>query len=285
VEEAGRRGPAGEKHGHGRGRGPRPVEEAGRRGPAGEKHGHGRGRGPAGETTLNIGITLPQFRDEGESAITAARRAEEVGLDGVFVFDHLWPIGSPDRPIISGLPLLGALMAETETIHLGSLVMRVGLVPDPVLVEQLVALSRMSGGRTIAGLGTGDHMSAAENLAFGVPYPTAADRRASLETCAAALLAQGVPVWIGAGAGVRPATRAVAVRTGAVLNVWQEEGEPALAPDDQVEQTWAGPVEGSAAQMAERLARLRDAGATWAVCAWPGSPEDVAEAAALLSRG
>ncbi|MHB1924097.1 MAG: LLM class flavin-dependent oxidoreductase [Acidimicrobiales bacterium] len=230
-------------------------------------------------------MTLPQFRDEGESAVEAARWAEAAGLDGVFVFDHLWPMGSPDRPIISALPLLGALVAETESIHIASLVMRVGLVPDPVLVEQLLALARMSGGRTIAGLGTGDHLSAAENLAFGVPYPPAADRRASLEACAAALLAAGVPVWIGAGAGVRPATRAVAIRTGAVLNVWQEKGEPALEPDDEVEQTWAGPVRGSVAEMAERLARIRDAGATWAVCAWPGSLEDVAEAAALVRRG
>ncbi|MHB1912007.1 MAG: LLM class flavin-dependent oxidoreductase [Acidimicrobiales bacterium] len=234
---------------------------------------------------MRVGITLPQFRDEGESAIAAARRAEEAGLDGVFVFDHLWPMGSPDRPIISALPLLGALMAETDTIHLGSLVMRVGLVPDAVLVEALVALNRMSEGRMIAGLGTGDHMSAAENLAFGVPYPPAADRRTSLEACAVALLGEGMPVWIGAGAGVHPATRAVAVHTGAVLNIWQEEGEPALASDDQVEQTWAGPVKGSPAQMAERLARLRDAGATWAVCAWPGSLDEVAEAAALLRRG
>jgi len=234
---------------------------------------------------VRMGVTLPQFRDEGESAIAAACRAEEIGLDGVFVFDHLWPMGSPDRPIISALPLLGALMAETQTIHLGSLVMRVGLVPDPVLVEQLVALSRMSDGRLIAGLGTGDQVSAAENLAFGVPYPPAPDRRASLETCATALLAEGIPVWIGAGAGVRPATRAAAVRTGAVLNVWQEEGEPALASDDEVEQTWAGPIKGSPGQMAERLARLRDAGATWAVCAWPGSLEDVAEVAALLRQG
>ncbi|HUZ44728.1 MAG TPA: LLM class flavin-dependent oxidoreductase [Acidimicrobiales bacterium] len=234
---------------------------------------------------MKIGVTLPQFRDEGESAIAAARRAEEAGLDGVFVFDHLWPMGSPDRPIISALPLLGALVAETESIHLGSLVMRVGLVPDPVLIEQLVALAGMSGGRTIAGLGTGDHMSAAENLAFGVPYPPAADRRASLEACASALLAQGVPVWIGAGAGVRPATRALAVRTGAVLNVWHEEGMPTLDPDDEVEQTWAGPLKGSAGELAAQLARLRDAGASWAVCAWPGSLEDVAEAAAVVRRG
>ncbi|MHB1446605.1 MAG: hypothetical protein ACYCZV_13255, partial [Acidimicrobiales bacterium] len=107
----------------------------------------------------------------------------------------------------------------------------------------------------------------------------------SLEACAVALLGEGMPVWIGAGAGVHPATRAVAVHTGAVLNIWQEEGEPALASDDQVERTWAGPVKGSPAQMAERLARLRDAGATWAVCAWPGSLDEVAEAAALLRRG
>ena len=45
---------------------------------------------------MRIGVTLPSFRDDA-SAVDAARQAERLGLDGVFVFDHLWPIGQP-RP-------------------------------------------------------------------------------------------------------------------------------------------------------------------------------------------
>ena len=83
---------------------------------------------------MKIGITLPQFRHEAGSAIEAARRAEDLGLDGVFCFDHLWPMAQPDRPALSMAPLLGALAASTSTISVGTLVSRVGLVPDGVLV-------------------------------------------------------------------------------------------------------------------------------------------------------
>src|SRR5579875_23412 len=136
---------------------------------------------------MNVGVTLPQFRSEAETALRAAREAERLGLDGVFVFDHLWPMGSPQRPVLAALPLMGAIAAETESIAIGSLVMRVGLVPDDVLVEQLLDLAGMTGGRFIAGLGTGDRLSEQENIAFGAPYPSAAERRASLEYCARAL--------------------------------------------------------------------------------------------------
>ena len=71
---------------------------------------------------MKVGVTLPQFRDEADTALSAARRAEALGIDGVFVFDHLWPMGHPGRPALSSGPLLGALAASTTTIHLGTLV-------------------------------------------------------------------------------------------------------------------------------------------------------------------
>lgn len=233
---------------------------------------------------IRVGVTLPQFRAEAETAISSARAAETLGLDGVFVFDHLWPMGSPDRPIVAALPLMGALAAETASIAIGSLVMRVGLVPDQVLVEQLLAVDDMSGGRLIAGLGTGDRLSAAENLAFGLSYPPAQQRRHSLERCAAALRAAGLPVWIGAGAVVSPATREVAARVGAAVNLW-DTGVAAFETETDLELTWGGSVGGGPLVIAERLRSLARIGATWAVCAWPESLEDVAEARSMLARG
>lgn len=233
---------------------------------------------------MKIGVTLPQFRDEGDSAVAAAVRAEKLGLDGAFVFDHLWPIGRPDRPIVSALPLLGALAAETEHLLLGTLVARVGLVPDEVLVDQLSGLARLCPGRLIAGLGTGDHLSAQENLAYGVGYPPAVERRASLERCGSRLLQEGIPVWVGAGSQPHFLTREAAVRMGAALNVWQEKGRPVLAPDPVLELTWAGPLRGDAADIDRSLARLARAGASWVVCAWPDSLESIAAARDRLRR-
>ncbi|HZT65272.1 MAG TPA: LLM class flavin-dependent oxidoreductase [Acidimicrobiales bacterium] len=233
---------------------------------------------------VKVGVTLPQFRHEADTALAAARQAEELGLDGVFVFDHLWPMGSPDRPIISAAPVLGALAAATTSIAIGTLVMRIGLVPDELLVDQLRSVADICDGRLIAGLGTGDRLSAEENLAYGVPYPPADLRRQSLRDCAGRLCSDGIPVWIGAGASVAPGTRAVAAEVGAAVNVWNT-GVAAVEAEDELEVTWGGPLPGGPRAMASRMGELAGAGASWVVCAWPDSLDDVATAARSLPSG
>ena len=224
---------------------------------------------------MRIGVTLPSFRDDAEEAIEAARRAETLGFDGAFVFDHLWPMGRPDRPALSAMPLLGAVLSATVRISVGTLVARVGLVPDDVLVAEMVSLERMAPGRTIAGIGTGDEKSAAENLAYGIAFEDADTRRLALRSCAGRLRDHGIPVWVGGGS---TATTGVAADLGVAVNLW--EGQPAavaaLAARGEV--TWAGPVPGDVPAMAEWLSEIRRAGASWAVCAWPASLEELAEA-------
>jgi Luciferase-like monooxygenase len=229
---------------------------------------------------MRVGLTLPQFADSAEGALEAARTAEASGIDGVFCFDHLWPMGRPDRPALSSAPLLGALAASTTTLTLGTLVARIGLVPDEVLVAVLTGLADLSGGRLIAGLGTGDQLSRAENEAYGVPFGPADDRRGRMATVAATLRAGGVPVWIGGGMAK---TMAVADRVGVAVNVWGADvAQVAALSAGGREVTWGGPVGTQVPEIASRLGGLARAGASWAVCAWPGSVEPVAEAAELL---
>jgi hypothetical protein len=229
---------------------------------------------------MRVGITLPQFRDEADSALTAARRAEALGLDGVFCFDHLWPMGQPERPALASGPLLGALVASTSTIGIGTLVARIGLLPDEVLVAELASLAAISGGRLIAGLGTGDAKSRAENEAYGLPFEPAEERRVRLGAVAVAVAARGIPVWVGGGL---PATTRLARTVGGAANLWEADvARVAELTGAGFEITWGGPVAGDAAAVARHLGELAGAGATWAVCAWPDSLEVVAEAAATV---
>jgi alkanesulfonate monooxygenase SsuD/methylene tetrahydromethanopterin reductase-like flavin-dependent oxidoreductase (luciferase family) len=231
---------------------------------------------------LKVGVTLPQFVDDPSVALTAAVRAEQLGLDGVFCFDHLWPIGQRGRPAISMPPLLGAVAAATSTIHIGTLVARIGLVPDAVLIDTFASLERISGGRLIAGVGTGDSLSRQENDAYGVPFDPAEERRTSMAAVARAVRAQGIPVWVGGG---RPSTTELAVEVGAAVNLWEESAvRVAELRGAGYEVTWGGPLRGDAAAMAEQLRPLAQAGVTWVVAAWPESLESVAEAA-ILARG
>jgi len=89
--------------------------------------------------TLRIGVMLPSFRDRPDEALAAGVEADQLGLDGLFLYDHLWPMGAPERPALAPFPLLGAL-AETTTASLGTLVARIGLVPEETLIAQFTAL-------------------------------------------------------------------------------------------------------------------------------------------------
>jgi alkanesulfonate monooxygenase SsuD/methylene tetrahydromethanopterin reductase-like flavin-dependent oxidoreductase (luciferase family) len=186
-------------------------------------------------------------------------------------------MGRPDRPALSALPLLGAVAASTSTVALGPLVSRVGLLPDAVLTRSLLSLDTIAGGRLIAGLGTGDHLSRQENLAFGIPFESADRRRARLVTVGTALAGAGVPVWVGGG---HQRTIDAARSLGAPVNLWgATPSRVAELSASGVAVTWGGPVGAGTREVAAQLVALAEAGATWAVCAWPESLEAVAEAA------
>lgn len=240
---------------------------------------------------MKVGISLPQFRHDADAALDTAARAEAAGLDGVFAFDHLWPIGQPDRPALHGPTLLAALVAETERISVGSLVARVGLLPDAVLVHLLRTVARMAGPRLVAGLGVGDHLSRAENLAYGVPFAPARQRLDRLAGVCRELRASGITTWVG---GLSRATRAVGRAEAGAVNLWDvAPGEVAAEVArcaGRAEVTWGGQVDmagRSPADVAGFLHDLESAGATWAVCApvgapWPEAVESLGAAAGAL---
>jgi Luciferase-like monooxygenase len=189
-------------------------------------------------------------------------------------------MGQPGRPALSSAPLLGAVVASTSTVAVGSLVARVGLVPDPVLVSVLSSLWSISGGRFIAGIGTGDHLSRAENEAYGIPFEPAEQRRARARSVAAAARRLGIPVWIGGGS-LR--TDELAPSIGAAVNLWgADPWRVAELTAMGTEVSWAGPIGTQEDAATARLREVAEAGATWAVCAWPDSLEVVAAAAAAV---
>jgi alkanesulfonate monooxygenase SsuD/methylene tetrahydromethanopterin reductase-like flavin-dependent oxidoreductase (luciferase family) len=225
-----------------------------------------------------IGITLPTFSPDARGVLEAARAAEARGLHGVFVFDHLWPMGDPSRPAMSVHPTTAAVIERTEHITVGTLVSRIGLLPEEVVTASLLGLHNIAGDRFIAGIGTGDNASADENERLGIAYEGAAVRRAALRRVAGQLRDAGVATWVGGGA---PETNAVARDTGATLNLWGASPANVIA---EIELggtvSWAGPLKKDRAMAAATLRAIADAGATWAVWGWPESLDAVVEVAA-----
>ena len=80
---------------------------------------------------MKVGLTLPSFTEDPETPLRVAAAAEAAGVDGIFVYDHLFRIGRNGemRPALECMALLGAVAAETSRITLGTLVVRATLRP------------------------------------------------------------------------------------------------------------------------------------------------------------
>jgi hypothetical protein len=234
---------------------------------------------------MRTGVVLPLFRDSPDAAFDAAVAAVTAGVDGVFCYDHLWPLGQPERPALAPFPVLGALATLLGPSHrpgegpyLGTLVARLGLVANSVLAAQFLALEGLAPGRVIAGLGTGDRLSEEENRAYGIPFPPAAERRAAMVELGRTLRRAGLAVWM---AGGRAGRTEEARAADAALTVW--DAEPALVAERRagpggVEVTWAGPPPSASPPLAERVRALHRAGASWVVFGWPVDVDELAAA-------
>jgi alkanesulfonate monooxygenase SsuD/methylene tetrahydromethanopterin reductase-like flavin-dependent oxidoreductase (luciferase family) len=215
---------------------------------------------------MKVGVMLPTFTERAEPAIEAARRAEAAGLHGVFAYNHIWPLGQPARPALWPFPVLGAVAVTTSRITIGTLVARVGITPADVLVGELATLDELTGGRFVAGVGTGEVVGD--------------------------LAAIGLTTWVGGGGA---ATHALARRAGATVNLWNATPTQIAAEGVHGPVSWGGrfpapaddpgsaPGARGAARAVESAAALIDAlvaaGATWAVFTWPGSLDPLVLAA------
>jgi alkanesulfonate monooxygenase SsuD/methylene tetrahydromethanopterin reductase-like flavin-dependent oxidoreductase (luciferase family) len=208
-----------------------------------------------------LGLTLPQFNERPGPALEACREAWTLGFGGVFVFDHLWPLGQPERPALEGWTLLAALAAQVGAegsgepqggapvgrevsgepqggapvgqapggFRVGTLVTRAGLRNPGLLARMAATVAEIAGRPPIIGIGRGDAANRGENQAFGLPFGDPAERTAALEATVAALrgpLAGGPEVWVG---GTGPSALALAGRLGDGWNGWGRTPEELAA--------------------------------------------------------
>jgi len=209
---------------------------------------------------VKIGVLLPTFRDNANDALSAARRCEELELDGVFAYDHLWPMGSPSRPSLAPFAVLAAVSQRSPSLYVGPLVARVGMVGTSRLVSQFRTLAALAPGRVIAAVGTGDTKSRDEMEGYGLVFASADERRGMVENVVVALKDE-MTVWVGAGA---EATNDVARRWGVVLNVWDKDLDDVTSQVATGVVTWAGPPH---EDLARWLDDLEYVGVEWAVFA------------------
>jgi alkanesulfonate monooxygenase SsuD/methylene tetrahydromethanopterin reductase-like flavin-dependent oxidoreductase (luciferase family) len=118
-----------------------------------------------------LGATLPQFTEDPGPFVEGAQRAEDSGLDSVWVFDHIWPLtGGRRRSILEAWTALAYVAAETKRIHIGTLVTRSSLRHPALLAKMIATVAEIAPGRLTVAIGSGDEANRAENESYGIPY-------------------------------------------------------------------------------------------------------------------
>ncbi|HZD38938.1 MAG TPA: hypothetical protein VE664_09885, partial [Actinomycetes bacterium] len=128
-----------------------------------------------------LAVTLPQFRSTPDDTVNALEDSRRLGYSGGFVFDHLWPLGQPQRPALECWTLLAGLAGRLAALaggsdgparpyRLGTLVTRAGLRPSALLAHMARTVTSVAGSPPILGIGMGDAGNRLENEAFGILY-------------------------------------------------------------------------------------------------------------------
>jgi alkanesulfonate monooxygenase len=97
-----------------------------------------------------------------------ARRAEELGFESLWAWDHILLGVEPSFPILDSITTLGAIAARTSRIKLGTGILVLPLRNPVVAAKALGSLDVISGGRLILGVAAGWY--AREFDAVGVPF-------------------------------------------------------------------------------------------------------------------
>ncbi|MFZ4515405.1 MAG: LLM class flavin-dependent oxidoreductase [Acidimicrobiia bacterium] len=173
---------------------------------------------------MKLGISLPVLQPDPAVVLGLARDCDaHVAVDGVFVFEHLFRarVDGTRRSALDCFPLLGALAAATTRVQIGTLVARATLRPAAVLANMFATVQRISNGRLIAGLGSGDAQSQPEMDALGLGYRSESARVQALADAIDACRAGSAPIWVG---GRSRAVRGLAAQTDG-WNAWGGSAE------------------------------------------------------------
>jgi alkanesulfonate monooxygenase SsuD/methylene tetrahydromethanopterin reductase-like flavin-dependent oxidoreductase (luciferase family) len=118
---------------------------------------------------LRLGINLWSQASDWPAFLAAGRRAEDLGYDHLWTWDHIYAIfGDPYQPIHEGYAALAALAQATSRIRLGLFVGANTFRNPGLAVKSLTTIDHISGGRAI--LGIGGAWFEDEHTAFGIDF-------------------------------------------------------------------------------------------------------------------
>jgi alkanesulfonate monooxygenase SsuD/methylene tetrahydromethanopterin reductase-like flavin-dependent oxidoreductase (luciferase family) len=127
---------------------------------------------------MSFHLFLPQMRTPVDVVVDRAIAAEAAGFEGIALMDHLAPPLAAQHDMWEAMTLATWLLAKTQSLVVGHLVLCDPLRHPAVLARQAATLDRASGGRYELGIGWG---SVPDELdTFGVGAAPSRERVARL---------------------------------------------------------------------------------------------------------
>jgi alkanesulfonate monooxygenase SsuD/methylene tetrahydromethanopterin reductase-like flavin-dependent oxidoreductase (luciferase family) len=123
--------------------------------------------------TAQFHLFLPQMRMSFDALVERAKAAERSGFEGLALMDHLVPPGAEQHDMWEAMTAATWVLANTDTLTLGHLVLCDSLRHPAVLARQAVSLDHASRGRFELGIGWGSVASELETFGLGSTDSTA----------------------------------------------------------------------------------------------------------------
>jgi probable F420-dependent oxidoreductase len=224
---------------------------------------------------FSVGVQLHPQATTVAALRDAARAADDLGVDSIWVWDHFFPLyGDPNAAHFEAYTLLAALAADTSNAHLGVLVTCNSYRNANLLADMARTIDHISDGRCILGIGSGWFDRDYEE--YGYEFGTAPSRLRALEASLPVICDRlgrltpppvgRLPLLIG-GSGEKVTLRLVAE----YADMWNSFGPPAnYAHKSRVLDTWCD-KQGRNPRQIERTVSIQ--------------PNDVDDWAAYLDAG
>jgi len=127
-----------------------------------------------------FGLDVSQHQLDWPEILRRARLAEELGFDGVWVFDHFKPLyADPDGPCLEACTLMAAIAAATSRVRIGALVTGMTYRHPSILATEAVTVDHVSNGRLE--LAVGAAWFKGEHDELGIEFPSVRTRAERLE--------------------------------------------------------------------------------------------------------
>ena len=120
---------------------------------------------------MTFHLFLPQMRMPLDTLVERARAAEAAGFEGIALMDHLAPPLATQHDMWEAMTAATWLLARTESLVVGHLVLCDALRHPAVLARQATTLDHASGGRFELGIGWGSVPEELDTFGVGAAPP------------------------------------------------------------------------------------------------------------------